>query len=248
MSLQSVVGRDDSPAGRAFDLLIQGLIVLSLVAFSVETLPNLPESWRRVLRAFEAFSVAVFTLEYAARLAVAEKKWAFVFSFYGLIDLLAILPFYLATGIDLRSIRVFRLFRLIRILKLLRYGRAVQHFRLAFSTIRDELILFGVACSFLIYLASVGIYYFERAAQPDSFGSVFASMWWAVATLTTVGYGDVAPVTTGGKMFTTAILFVGLGVVSVPAGLIASALSDVWRREAEGNSRSEPASGNANHL
>lgn len=240
MDLRRVVTRDDTPAGRAFDLAIQGLIVLSLVAFSVETIPDLPDHWRRALGAFEVFTVAVFTVEYLVRLAVAERKLAFVFSFYGLIDLLSILPFYVARGVDLRSLRILRLFRLIRVLKLIRYGRAVEHFRLAFSAIRAELTLFLVACAILVYLASVGIYYFERGVQPEAFGSVFASMWWAVATLTTVGYGDVYPVTAGGKAFTTAILFVGLGVIAVPAGLIASALSEVWREE--GQARDSPQS------
>lgn len=233
MDLRHVVTRDDTPAGRAFDLAIQVLIVLSLAAFAVETLPDLPERWRRLLRGFEIVTIVVFTAEYFARLVAAERKLAFIFSFYGLIDLFAILPFYVAQGIDLRSLRVFRLFRLIRVLKLLRYGRAAEHFRLAFSAIRAELVLFLVACAFLVYLASVGIYYFERAAQPETFGSVFACMWWAVATLTTVGYGDVFPVTVGGKAFTTGILMIGLGVVAVPAGLIASALSEIWREEAE---------------
>ncbi|MBE9080534.1 ion transporter [Romeria aff. gracilis LEGE 07310] len=140
-------------------------------------------------------------------------------------------------SIDLRSLRIFRLFRLARMLKLLRYGRAVDHFRMAFITIRTELTLFLITCAFVIYLASVGIYYFERVAQPETFGSVFDCMWWAVATLTTVGYGDVYPVTAGGKVFTTLILFIGLGIIAVPAGLISSALSEVWREEAEADKR-----------
>ena len=231
-AVAQTVTQDDTSAGRAFDLVIQALIVLSLVAFSVETLPNLPGHWRRALRAFEVATVAVFTVEYLVRFAVAERKLRFVFSFYGVVDALAILPFYVARGVDLRSLRIFRLFRLIRVLKLLRYGRAAEHFRLAFHAIKAELTLFLIACSFFLYLSSVGIYYFERVAQPEAFGSVFASMWWAVATLTTVGYGDVYPVTAGGKVFTTLILFIGLGVIAVPAGLIASALSQVFQREA----------------
>lgn len=237
MNLRRIVTRDDTSAGRVFNLVVQVLIILSLIAFSIETLPDLSERLRRALRIFEVLTVVVFTAEYLVRLSAAERKLAFVFSFYGLVDLIAILPFYVARGIDLRSLRIFRLFRLIRVLKLLRYGRAVEHFRLAFSAIRAELTLFLVACAFLVYLASVGIYYFEREAQPESFGSVFACMWWAVSTLTTVGYGDVYPVTPGGKAFTTLVLLVGLGVIAVPAGLVASALSEVSRGEVEANRR-----------
>ena len=147
-------------------------------------------------------------------------------------DLLAVLPFYLSVGgLDLRALRAFRFFRLVRVLKLLRYHRALEHFKRTFRSMREELVLFLAACTLLVYLASVGIYYFEREAQPEAFGSVFSSMWWAVATLTTVGYGDAYPVTIGGRLFTTFILVIGLGIVAVPAGLISSALQRAMRNE-----------------
>ena len=116
--------------------------------------------------------------------------------------------------------------RIVRLLKLARYNDAIRKFGRAVRSIREELILFlGVSVA-LIYLASVGIYYFENPAQPKAFPSVPRAMWWAVSTLTTVGYGDVYPVTAGGKAFTTVIPFVGLGVVSIPTGLLASALTE----------------------
>jgi voltage-gated potassium channel len=231
--LRRIVEENDNRPGRAFDLAIQTLIVLSLVAFSIDTLPNLSPSLRRALDAFEAFTLSVFVAEYALRVLVACRKRSFVFSFYGLVDLLAIAPVFLPIGLDLRSLRVFRLLRLIRILKLFRYNRAADRFRRAFVAIRAELTLFLAACLMVLYLASVGIYYFEHPAQPEAFRSVFSSMWWAVATLTTVGYGDIYPITTGGRLFTALILFVGLGVVAIPAGLVASALSAVFREEEE---------------
>ena len=91
--------------------------------------------------------------------------------------------------------------------------------------IKEELIVFLIATLFLLYVSSVGIYYFENPAQPDKFSSVFHSMWWSVATLTTVGYGDVYPITVGGKIFTFFILILGLGIIAVPTGLFASALT-----------------------
>ena len=225
MRIKQIIEESDTAAGRAFDLAIQVLIVLSLVSFSVETLPGISEGIIGVLHLAEVIIVALFTVEYLLRLLVADRKWAFIFSFYGLIDLCAILPFYIARGLDLRSVRVFRLFSLFRVFKALRYSNAIERFRPAFTRIREELILFMIATGFLLFIASVGIYHFEHTAQPEQFKSVFHCLWWAVVTLTTVGYGDVYPVTVGGKVFTSFVAIIGIGIVAVPAGLFASALT-----------------------
>ncbi|WP_460104363.1 ion transporter [Sessilibacter sp. MAH4] len=211
--------------GRVFALLIQALIIISLITFSVDTLPDLSASTKSILQRIELMTVIIFTIEYLLRLITAERKLRFVFSFYGLIDLLAIVPFYLPTGLDLRAVRIFRLFRLIRILKLLRYNQAVNHFSVALKSIKEELILFGIVAAIMLYLSAVGIYYFEHEAQPEAFQSVFHSLWWAVTTLTTVGYGDMYPITLGGRVFTFFVLMIGLGLVAVPTGLLASAMT-----------------------
>ena len=224
-SLKQMIEQSDSLPGRIFDLVIQLLIVFSLVTFSIETLPSLSAGTQRFLWWAEVATVAIFTVEYLLRIAVADRKLSFIFSFYGLVDLLAILPFYVASGLDLRAVRIVRLLRLFRAIKMVRYSRAIQRFRVAFKMVREELVLFFTATAMLLYFAAVGIYYFEHEAQPQAFASVFDSLWWAVATLTTVGYGDVYPVTVGGKVFTFLILMAGLGIVAVPTGLLASALS-----------------------
>jgi len=222
--LKNVVENSDSKAGRTFDLVIQALIVISLVTFSIETLPNLSESARFWLRIVEIVTVAIFTAEYILRVFFANPKRQFVFSFFGIVDLLSILPFYISTGVDLRSVRAFRLLRLFRAFKLVRYSKAIQRFHRALIVAREELVLYFIVTIMLIYFAGVGIYFFENSAQPDQFKSVFHSLWWAVATLTTVGYGDVYPVTVGGRVFTFFMLLIGLGIVSVPAGIVSSAL------------------------
>jgi voltage-gated potassium channel len=232
-SLRQIVEERDTHWGRVFDLVIQGLIVISLVTYSLETLPNLSPGVHHVLLVAEVGTVLLFTAEYLLRIAVARRKLAFIFSFFGLIDLIAILPFYLAAGIDLRSVRAFRLLRLFRTLKIVRYSRAIQRFHRALLIAREEIVLFGLVAALLLYLAAVGIYHFESEAQPEAFASVFHSLWWAVCTLTTVGYGDVYPVTPGGKAFTTFVLVIGLGIVAVPAGLVASALSKSRELEEE---------------
>lgn len=224
-TLKQIIQKPDSLAGRRFDLFIQILILLSMLAYAVETLPALSDETKDVLESFEIMTLGVFTVEYLLRVYFSSPRRAYVFSVYGIIDLLSILPFLLTLTIDLRSIRLFRLLRLFRILKLTRYNAAIRRFHLALKIAKEEVILFLGATSIILFIAAVGIYLFENEAQPDKFTSVFHSLWWAVATLTTVGYGDVYPITPGGKVFTFLILLIGLGVVSVPAGLVASALA-----------------------
>ena len=225
MSLKTLVEQSDTRAGRAFDITVQSLILVSLVSFSIETLPHLSKETRFCLYVVEVVTVALFTIEYGLRVIVANNRLAFVFSFYGMVDLIAILPFYMSTRVDLRAIRVLRLFRVFRIFKFMRYTQAIRRFREAFADIKEELVLYFLATALLLFLSSVGIYYFERDAQPQHFASVFHSLWWSIITLTTVGYGDVYPVTIGGRVFTGIILLIGLGVIAVPAGLLASALT-----------------------
>lgn len=223
--LKQIIESSDTSAGRVFDLTIQFLIIVSLISFSVETIPGLSGIQLSVLSYIETFCVLVFTVEYISRIVVASNRIGFITSFFGVIDLLAILPFYLTTGLDLRVVRAFRLLRLFRVLKLARYSKAIHRFHMALRLAKEELVLFLASSAIVLYLAAVGIYYFENEAQPETFSSVFHSLWWAVVTLTTVGYGDMYPVTTGGKIFTFVVLLVGLGLVSVPAGLVASSLS-----------------------
>jgi voltage-gated potassium channel len=223
--VKSIVELNNNKASYVFAYFIQFLIVLSVITFSIETLPNISESTRSILNFIEVFCVIVFTLEYICRIYVADRKLRFVFSFFGLIDLLAILPFYLSFGVDLRSLRAMRLFRLLRLLKLVRYNKAMRHFTEAMLLAKEQIILFMGVTLVLIYFAAVGIYYFENEAQPDHFSSVFDSLWWSIVTLTTVGYGDVYPITVGGKVFTFFMLLIGLGIVAIPTGIISSSLT-----------------------
>jgi voltage-gated potassium channel len=215
-----------------WELPIELLVIANLVALAFETLPNLSPFWHEALWQFELFCALVYTVEYAVRLTLARPRWKYAVSFYGIIDLLAILPFYLMAAFNLQAVRAFRLLRLLRLFKLVRYTNAAHRFSRAFSIARDDLILFGVIALIVLYLAAIGIYHFEHEAQPERFSSVFDSLWWAVATLTTVGYGDIYPITPGGRLFTFVVLVLGLGVIAVPSGLLASALSRVRAEEA----------------
>lgn len=223
--LQRIVIHSDTTAGRRFDIFIQSLIVISLIGFSLETLNTLSPDIQSFLYQLEVVTVTLFTIEYILRVWLSPKRIQYMFSFYGLVDLLAILPFYLSMGMDLRSLRVLRLMRLFRILKIAKYNQAIATFQRAYFQIKSELIVFGAFSLIILFVASLGIYTFENEAQPEVFGSIFDSLWWSIVTLTTVGYGDSYPITLGGKMFTFLILIIGLGIISVPTGLFASALS-----------------------
>ena len=232
--VRAVVETRQSAASRTLDATIQTLIVVSVVVFSLQTLPDLAPGTRRLLAGIEAGIIVVFTLEYACRLWAARQPWRFATSFYGAVDLLTVLPFWLAFGLDLQTLRSLRLLRLFQLLKLARYGRALSRLRRALAHAREEIVLYLTATFVLLFIAAAGVYEFEHEAQPEAFGSIFDGLWWAVVTLTTVGYGDVYPITTGGRIFTFALLFVGIGVVTVPAGIVASSLSRAREDELEG--------------
>lgn len=231
--IDQIVETRETNFGLYFDYFIQVLILLSIASFSVETIPDLDSKTIYFLEKFELVCIVVFTLEYLIRFYIAKSKTGFAFSFYGLIDLLAILPFYLALGFDLRSARILRFLRLFRIIKLIRYNKAIRRFQNAFIMIKQELIMFSVVSLILFYLSAVGIYYFENSVQPEAFSSIFSSLWWSVVTLTTVGYGDVIPITIGGRIFTFIILMIGLGIIAIPSGMISSALTEARAMEKE---------------
>lgn len=220
--LRNIVLHNDTTGGKVFDLFIQFLIFLSLITFALETIPDQSEEFYQNLRYIEVVTVAIFTIEYVLRVLLEEKRLGFIFSFYGIVDLFAILPFYVAVGLDLRTLRALRLLRLF---KFFRYSKTIRRMKNALAIAKQELILFFSLACILLYLAAVGIYYFEHAAQPEKFSSIFSSLWWSVATLTAVGYGDVVPITTGGRIFTFFILMIGLAIVAIPAGIIASAVN-----------------------
>ncbi len=222
---------NSSPFGVKTENFLQIVIVYSIITLTIETLPSLSTDSLQFLQISEFVCVGIFSLEYLIRFIYATNKLKFVFSFIGLVDLISILPFYLNLGSGSRALRIVRLFRIFRILKLARYSRALSRFECAFHSVKEELVLFFLASIFLIYLVSVGIYFFENEAQPQAFQSIIHSFWWSIVTLTTVGYGDVYPVTIGGRIFTFFVLMIGVGIITIPAGLIATAMTRIREKE-----------------
>ncbi len=230
--------------GWFFDLFLVTLIMINVIAIVLASVASIEAKYAKELHWLEIFSVIVFSIEYAARLwscvDVGKINWRspikgrlrYLLSPAAVIDLIAILPFYLSflVAIDLRFLRVIRL---LRIFKLTRYSAAMQ---VLLDVLAEEgRIVF--AAFFLLFillmLTSSGIYLIEHDVQPEAFGSIPAAMWWAMATLTTVGYGDIVPVTGWGKFFGGCISVIGMGMVALPAGILASGFSDQLHRRRE---------------
>lgn len=208
------------------------LIVVYLLLMPLETLGGLPAAAYAALERFEIAATALFVVEYCLRVWIADRKKDYVLSFYGIVDFIAIFPALVLPMAGLQELRALRLLRLFRITKALRYSRAARRFGRALADAKEEVVIFLAATAVLLYVASVGIYHFEHEAQPEAFASVFHAWWWAVATLMTIGYGDVYPITTGGRVFTAIIALLGLGTVATLTGIVASALSKV-KQEAD---------------
>jgi voltage-gated potassium channel len=182
---------------------------------------------------FELISVVIFTLEYLWRLKVAKKWSRFAFSFFGLIDLIAILPFYLPMLIklDLRFVRILRLSRIFRIFKVARYAKSMQLVGLVLKEKKEALALTLFLTFIMLLVASSLMYEVEHRVQPDKFTDIFSSFWWAVATLTTIGYGDIYPMTTIGRFLSGVIALLGIGLVALPTGIIGSGFIEILERK-----------------
>lgn len=221
---------DEDPFGRWITFCIYAATVLAAAVFMAETIGPVRNRHGAVLVGIEILLSLFFTAEYLLRIYAAPRPFRYIFSFWGVIDFLSSLPVLLAFSTSAVAFRSLRLFRLTRVLKLLRIDDAYERFLRALTAISKELIVFLGFAAVLLYFASMGIYFFEREAQPEAFSSAPASLWWAVVTLTTVGYGDIYPVTTGGRIFTGFLLLIGLSVVAIPTALFSAALIEARRQ------------------
>ncbi|MFK7903435.1 MAG: ion transporter [Nitratireductor sp.] len=211
--------------GHAFDYVMIGIILFSVALMAIETLPNFPEQYRLLSQVVNWFVIIIFTIEYGLRYWTCPKKINYVFSFWGLIDLAAILPFWLSLVIGLPSAETLLSLRILRVAKLLRFIANMEVLQRGFELMWRELLVVLSLAIIMMFCTAFGIHAFENAVQPDVFSSIPHSFWFAVTSLTTVGYGDMYPITAGGKFFTFIVLMIGLGVVAMPAGIVSAALT-----------------------
>lgn len=228
--------------------LVQGslqlLIVINVAAVTAETVRSVGERYASVFELIEHVSIAIFSLEYLARIVSITARGRFrnvrlgrlryALTPLAIVDALAIAPAFLPLfgGADLLVLRAVRLMRVFRVLKLGRYSRAIGSLRGAIVSKKEELAVTGFGVAILLVLASSLLYLVERDAQPDAFGSIPAAAWWAITTLTTVGYGDVAPITVAGRIAAGLVAVLGIGLFALPAGILGSALVEQVKRGA----------------
>lgn len=225
----------ETTLGKFFDFFIIGLIILNVLAIFLESFENLRSSYKQEFYYFEVFSVAIFSIEYVLRLFTSDLKYAdkskvgalafFVISPMAIIDLFAVLPFYLPflIPVDLRFIRILRLLRITRLFKINRYSKSLKLIGDVFKEKRSDLGITVFVTFIILVIAATLMFHIEGKEQPDAFPNILASFWWAIATLTTVGYGDIFPITAWGKFISGLIALLGIGLVALPTGILSSA-------------------------
>ena len=220
---------------KGFNYFLMALIILSVGEMALETDDEIFLPYREYFNIFDFFTVMVFTVEYAIRISTAhldpenagKTRWqsirSYIFSFAGLIDLISILPFYLNySNIDLRVLRMLRLLRFLRVFKITRYNNSMK---LVVDVIRDKSSEIGVIMGLIIIIMIISsflMYYAEHDMQPEAFPNVLGCLWWAIVTMTTIGYGDVFPVTMVGKIIGSTMALLGIGLVAMPTGIISA--------------------------
>ena len=207
----------------AIDIIIYSIIFIDIIDHALMTVDSM-QQYAHYFNAWDNVPLTIFSIEYILRVYSNPKRLKFIFSFWGIIDLLAIIGLSGAGPYILREIRA------LRFISLFKYEPAAMNILTAFREIKKELMYFTLMAIFMLYVSAVGVYYFENPTNSENFPDIFQSLWWAVVTLTTVGYGDISPVTHGGQIFAGIIIMIGLGIFAVPTGLIAGAFSDIFKK------------------
>lgn len=222
LKLREIIFEADTPPGKAFDIALLILIVISVIAVMLDSVATVREKIGLILITVEWIVTILFTLEYFLRIYSAARKSKYIFSFYGIIDLLSILPTYLAIFLAgtqyLVVIRVLRILRIFRILKLARYISASQFLLLSIRESRHKIVVFMEAVLAIVIIMGALMYLIE--GPENGFSSIPRSIYWAIVTLTTVGYGDISPGTAIGQVLASFIMILGYAIIAVPTGII----------------------------
>jgi voltage-gated potassium channel len=227
-----VIFLSDTPAGRAFDVVLLGAIGLSVLVLVLESVDGLRAVHGRLFQIAEWGFTLLFSVEYLLRLWVVRDRWNYAGSFFGVVDLLSILPSYLALLLPgshyLMALRVLRLMRMFRVLKMAAYLGEANVLLNALAASRRKILVFMTAVLSLVCVEGTVVYVLEHDANPQ-FANIPQAIYWAIVTITTVGYGDVAPVTVPGKIMASLIMLTGFSIIAVPAGILSQEFGRVGR-------------------
>ncbi|HRH94853.1 MAG TPA: ion transporter [Prosthecobacter sp.] len=223
--LWRIIFLSDTKAGRIFDIVLLWLIGLSVLTIMLESVDELREQHGTLFVTLEWVFTGLFTLEYGARLSVVRRRWRYAGSFFGLVDLLSILPAYIELLMPgshyLTTVRILRLMRMFRVLKMAEYLGEASILLNALNASRRKILIFFTAVLALVCVEGTIVYVVEHDANPG-YANIPQSIYWAIVTITTVGYGDVAPVTVLGKMMASVIMLTGFAIIAVPTGIVTS--------------------------
>jgi voltage-gated potassium channel len=224
LQLHDMVFESDTPQGKTYDILLLICILASVIVVALESVPGLPESYDKWLVDLEWFFTIIFSFDYGIRIWIVTNKRKYVFSFFGLIDLLSILPTYIGLlfggAQSLMVIRSIRLLRIFRIFKLSRYVGEGQNIARALKASQYKIIVFLVTVLTSVIITGTIMYLVEGPAH--GFTSIPKSIYWSIVTMTTVGYGDIAPQTALGQTLASLIMIMGYGIIAVPTGIVSA--------------------------
>lgn len=234
--LHEVIFEADDRAGKAFDIVLIGAILASVLVIILDSVQSIRAAYHGLFIGFEWFFTILFTIEYIARIIAVRRPLRYIFSFYGIVDLLSILPSYIglvAPGAqNFMVIRMLRLLRIFRVFKLVRFIGEADALRHAFYAARHKIGVFLTVVLIIITIMATAMHVIETSAGNDDFSSLPQAMYWAVVTLTTVGYGDITPVTTLGKFLSATMMLIGYSMIIVPAGILSAEIAVESQRHA----------------
>ncbi|NCF78248.1 MAG: ion transporter [Proteobacteria bacterium] len=233
--LRIIIFEADTKAGRGFDVTLIGMILLSVLTVMLDSVPQINARYGQQLYYAEWFFTVLFTVEYAVRLWCIEHSWGYAKSFYGVVDLLSVLPTYLSLWFPgaqfFLAVRILRVLRVFRVLRMVRYVGEAELIAQALAASRRKIIVFVASVLALMVIFGALMYVVEGGTNP-AFASIPHSIYWAVTTMTTVGYGDITPTTPLGQSLASFIMIMGYGIIAVPTGIVTLELNEANRRQA----------------
>ena len=227
--VHEIIFEADTVTGKLFDVILLAAILLSIIGVMLESVDEIDKKYHELIIAFEWGFTILFTIEYFFRIYAVNRPFKYIFSFMGIVDLLAIIPTYLIfifpAAHSLSVIRAIRLIRIFRIFKLSKYLRGAHTMQIALRSSRPKIIVFLLSVMLLVIILGTLMYIIESSARTNGFENIPNSIYWAIITLTTVGYGNIVPMTVLGKIVASFIMILGYGIIAVPTGIVTAEFS-----------------------